>query len=172
MDEWYQGIRKSDKYSTNAVQWLDKDLVKGYKTDNEQRELYHAISNRLGPLAGDGDYINRCTDNKCTRAEDKNILRVDKAMRTALNIDARIAQYSPDVTFVRVLMGGKPENDRAYTIIYNKAYKSVSNMMQTEKMGDPRDYEYDTQTILPWLEGSYPDFFYVIKEFPFNRLLI
>jgi len=163
MDEWYQGIRKSDKYSTNAVQWLDKDLVKGYKTDNEQRELYHAISNRLGPLAGDGDYINRCTDNKCTRAEDKNILRVDKAMRTALNIDARIAQYSPDVTFVRVLMGGKPENDLAYTIIYNKAYKSVSNMMQTERMGDPRDYEYDTQTILPWLEGSYPDFFYVIK---------
>jgi hypothetical protein len=163
MDDWYQGIRKSDKYNTNVVQWLDKDLVNGYKTDDEQRELYHAISGRLGPLVGDGDFINRCTDNKCKQVNNANILRADKAMRLATHINGRIAQYSPDVAFVRVLMGGEPEDDRAYSIIYNKAYKSVSNMMQTEKLGDPRDYEYDTQTILPWLEGSYPDFFYVIK---------
>ena len=26
-----------------------------------------------------------------------------------------------------------------------------------------RDYQFDTQTILPWLEGSCPKFFYVVK---------
>ena len=37
-------------------------------------------------------------------------------------------------------------------------------MLQTEQAGISRDYEYDTQTILPWLEGSYPSFFYVVDQ--------
>ena len=35
-------------------------------------------------------------------------------------------------------------------------------MFEGEKLGDRRDYEYDTQTVVRWLEGSYPNFFYVV----------
>jgi hypothetical protein len=59
-------------------------------------------------------------------------------------------------------MGGEPEQDLAYTMINNKAYKSVSSMFEGEKLGDRRDYKYDTQTVVGWLEGSYPNFFYVV----------
>jgi hypothetical protein len=33
-------------------------------------------------------------------------------------------------------------------------------MFQGEEFGDQRDYQFDTQTIVPWLEGAYPNFFY------------
>ena len=35
-------------------------------------------------------------------------------------------------------------------------------MLASEKLGDKRDYEQDTQTVVRWLEGSYPNFFYVV----------
>jgi len=162
-DNWYQGIRKNNKDDQGKVVWLEKTLVNGYKTDNAQRELYQSIENYLGKIAGDGDFINRCDNDKCARASDKDILRADRAMKKATQMDGKIVQFLPDLTFVRVLMGAKPEQDRAYTMIYNKAYKSVSNMLQVEKLGDYRDYRFDTQTIVPWLEGAYPSFFYVIK---------
>ncbi len=84
-------------------------------------------------------------------------------MKIATKMDGLIVQFLPDLTFVRVLMGGEAEHDRAYTLIYNKAYNSVSSMMASENISKGRDYQLDTQTILPWLEGSYPNFFYVVK---------
>jgi len=162
-DGWYQGIRKSNKDDAGKVQWLEKELVTGYKTDDAQLELYRAISKRLAAVAGDGDFINRCDDNKCARATDENILRADRAMKAAVKMDGKMVQFLPDLAFVRVVMGGAAEQDRAYTMIYNKAYKSVSNLLQMDKLGEFRDYSFDTQTIVPWLEGSYPNFFYVVK---------
>jgi len=162
-DGWYQGIRKSNKNDAGKVQWLNKELVKGYKTDDTQRELYQSIVAYLGAAAGDGDFINRCDNDKCARASDKNILRADNAMKKAARMDGEIVQFLPDLAFVRVLMGGDAGQDRAYTMIYNKAYKTVSSLLEEDKPGAFRDYQFDTQTILPWLEGSYPNFFYVVK---------
>ena len=84
-------------------------------------------------------------------------------MQNALKMDGRVVQYSPSLTFLRVVMGGQPEDDLAYSIIYNKAYTTVSNILQNENIEDSRDYKNDSQTILPWLEGSYPNFFYVVQ---------
>jgi hypothetical protein len=162
-DSWYQGIRKSDRDIVGVDQWLDMEFVTGFQTDNPQQELYQQLENYLGPLAGDGDYINRCTSDDCKPQVDKNILRVDKAMQQAAKMDGLIVQFLPDVAFVRVKMGGKPEQDLAYTMISNKAYKSVSSMFESETLLSRRDYEEDTQTVVRWLEGSYPDFFYVIE---------
>jgi hypothetical protein len=84
-------------------------------------------------------------------------------MQQASRMDGIIVQYLPDVAFVRVRMGGKPEDDLAYSMISNKAYKSVTSMFAGEKLGDRRDYEHDTQTVVRWLEGAYPNFFYVVE---------
>ena len=161
---WYQGIRESNKDDEgDANSWLNKEYFTGYKTDNPQLELYQRLEQHLGPMAGDGDYINRCTGDKCKPKVSKNILRVDKAMQLAAKMDGPIVEYLPDAAFVRVKMGGKPEDDLAYTMISNKAYKSVSSMFDSETLASRRDYTYDTQTVVRWLEGSYPDFFYVVE---------
>ena len=64
-DSWYQGIRESNKEDEGKITWLQKEFVTGYKTDNPQLELYRQLEDYLGPLAGDGDYINRCTMDQC-----------------------------------------------------------------------------------------------------------
>ncbi|MBT8128131.1 MAG: fatty acid cis/trans isomerase [Gammaproteobacteria bacterium] len=160
--EWYQGIRKSNKEDEGDLTWLHKELVSGYQTDDHQLELYQKLEDYLGPLRGDDDYINRCTAEKCKPNASQAILRVDRAMQQASRMDGIIVQYLPDVAFVRVRMGGKPEEDLAYSMISNKAYKSVTSMFAGEKLGDRRDYEHDTQTVVRWLEGAYPNFFYEV----------
>ncbi|NNL06767.1 MAG: fatty acid cis/trans isomerase [Gammaproteobacteria bacterium] len=161
-DSWYQGIRRSNKGDEGDVTWLSKEIVTGYQTDNPQLELYRHLESYLGPLAGDGDFINRCTSDKCKPGVSEEILRADRAMQSAAKMDGSNVQILPDVAFVRVRMGGRPEDDLAYTMISNKAYKNVTSMFVSEKPIDARDYEEDTQTVVRWLEGSYPNFFYMV----------
>ena len=163
-DAWYQGIRKSNKDDEGKAGsvWLNKEFVTGYQTDNAQLELYRQLESYLGPLTGDGDFINRCTTDKCKPRVNQNILRVDKVMQSAAKMDGSVVQILPDIAFVRVRMGGKPEDDLAYTMISNKSYTSVTSMFANERLVDRRDYEHDTQTVVRWLEGAYPNFFYVV----------
>lgn len=161
-DSWYQGIRKSSKDDEGKVSWINKEIVTGYQTDDPQLELYQHLESYLGPLTGDGDFINRCTTDKCKPRVNQNILRVDKAMQQAAKMDGFVVQFLPDIAFVRVRMGGKPEDDLAYTMISNKSYTSVTSMFANERLVDRRDYEEDTQTVVRWLEGAYPNFFYVV----------
>ena len=161
-ETWYQGIRQSNKDDRASI-LLNKEFVTGYQTDNSQLELYQQLEQYFGPLSGDGDYINRCLTDKCRPKVDKDILRVDKAMQQAAKMDGLIVRVLPDITFVRVKMGGKPEEDLAYTMIVNKSYKSVTSMFANESLDDRRDYKNDTQTVVRWLEGTYPDFFYVVE---------
>jgi hypothetical protein len=160
-DSWYQGIRAGNKDDIGKVQWLDMELVKGYQTEDTQRELFQTIENYLDEITGT-DYINRCKEDRCRPQEKADVLRADKAMQAAQNMNGKIVQFLPDVAFVRVGMDGEAVNDLAYTMIYNKAYKSVSSFLETEKLGDYRDYHLDSLTIVRWLEGSYPNFFYVV----------
>jgi hypothetical protein len=162
-DSWYQGIRRDDKDTTGDVAtWLQRDYVTGYQTDDPQLELFQQLEQYLGNIAGDGDYINRCRSDRCKPVTKANILRADKAMREATKMSGKVVEVLPDIAFVRVRMGGKPEDDLGYSMISNKAYKSVSSMFENETLGDRRDYEFDTQTVVRWLEGSYPSFFYTV----------
>jgi hypothetical protein len=163
LDDWYKGARSRHKNDVGNVRWIDIELVKGYKTEDPKNELLQSIEQHLDETGGDGDFINRCDGGHCVKPEDEDNLRVDRAMRKVEEMDGVIVQFLPDLAFVRVLMGEEPEQDLAYSIIYNKAYKSVSSMLQTENPADGRDYKFDTQTILPWLEGSYPSFFFVVR---------
>ncbi|MCK4676310.1 MAG: fatty acid cis/trans isomerase, partial [Gammaproteobacteria bacterium] len=161
-ETWYQGIRQSNK-DDRATILLNKEFATGYQTDNPQLELYQQLEQYFGPLSGDGDYINRCLTDKCKPKVDKDILRVDKAMQQAAKMDGLIVRILPDIAFVRVKMGGLPEEDLAYTMIVNKSYKSVTSMFANASLDDRRDYKNDTQTVVRWLEGTYPDFFYVVE---------
>jgi hypothetical protein len=164
MDSWYVGIRAGMEENLGGpVDWLTVDAVTGYKTDDPQRELYRLIEKRLGALAGGPDYLDRCANDDCRDPEAGEIeQQADRAMRTIAGIRGEALRVFPDVAFVRVKTGN-PQSDLAYTLILNKAYLSFKSMFADETERDYRDYEHDTLTVVEGLEGSYPNFFFVVE---------
>lgn len=59
-------------------------------------------------------------------------------------------------------MTDDPEQSFAYTIIRNKAYKNVVSLFSDERKRDLEDIEKDSLTVVGWLAGSYPNFFFTI----------
>ena len=68
----------------------------------------------------------------------------------------------PEVAFVRVRLDEDPDKDLAYTVIRNKAYKNVASMFEDEEDNELRDFSNDSLTIVDWLEGAYPNFFFSV----------
>jgi len=162
--EWYKGMREGRNEELGAdAEWMERDVVIGYQTDDPQRELYQQIIKRMTPIMDPRDVINRCQDRPCYAkgaSADKRI--ADSAMSVVAGIKGKVLIAFPDVAFVRVKLGGKPEDDLAYTIIRDKAYKNVTSIFQDEEDDFQRDYQYDALTIVDSLEGTYPNFFFEV----------
>ncbi len=160
-DSWYLGLRTGRQQEEKIAWWIDRDIVTGYRTDNPQRELYRHLEQRVGGLAGNRDSIHRCQPDDCSkRGASAAVARADRVLRGAAEMKGEIVGVLPDIAFLRVRLGGGSEDDLAYTLISNRAYNHVRSMFANEKLGDRRDYKNDTQTVVGWLEGSYPNFFY------------
>ncbi|MEN8166943.1 MAG: fatty acid cis/trans isomerase [Pseudomonadota bacterium] len=162
-DAWYVGIHAQvDSRFDQPMKWLEVDSVGGYQTDDPQRELYQALESRLGKVAGKLDYINRCGLNECQgEMPQQQELDVDLAMQRLVAVRGEIMEVFPDVSFVRVVNGLNGEDDLAYTLVRNKAYTNLTRMLEDE---DRRDRSNDSLTVLKGLEGSYPNFFFVVKR--------
>jgi len=163
MDSWYVGIRTGmDDRIGGPMEWLDVEVVTGYKTDNPQRELYDHIEERLGPLAGPS-FLGRQKQATGTDAQAGAIeQQANNAMQTIADIKGERLRAFPDVAFVRIKTD-TPETDLAYTLIRNKAYLSVTSLLADESKRDNRDYVHDTLTVVRGLEGSYPNFFFEVE---------
>jgi hypothetical protein len=163
-DSWYEGMREGYEMELGDIdQWMSKDVVTGYKTSDPQRELYQNIISKLSPALERDDVINRCGQPPCKAAgSDPEKQRADAAMRKIAQIKGLVLIAFPDVAFVRVRRDDKPENDFAYSIIRDKAYKNVTSMFKDEADDVNRDYSNDALTVLDWLEGSYPNFFFTV----------
>jgi hypothetical protein len=162
LDSWYAGIREDMENSMGNMDWLEVETFSGYKTDDPQRELYDAIIGRLGPQAGGSSYLYRCTGDACNDPAGGEIKQqADRAMRTIASIEGRQLDVFPDVALVRVETDD-PATDLAYTLIRNKAYTDVTSLFYSEKNRDTRDLQHDTLTVVEGIEGSYPNFFFVV----------
>jgi len=163
LNSWYVGIREDMEKSVGSMDWLEIETVSGYKTDDPQRELYETIIERLGPMAGEPSPLYRCTGDACIDPAAGEIKQqADWAMRTIAGIKGHVVRVFPDVALVRIKTD-EPATDLAYTIIRNKAYLDVSSMFSDEKDRDTRDIENDTLTVVEGIEGSYPNFFFVVE---------
>ncbi len=164
MDSWYVGLRKGmEERLGGPLEWLNKEVVTGYKTGDPQRELYEHIEARLGPLTGGPDYIDRCEQASCTDAQTGPIeQRADSAMHLIAGIKGDALRAFPDLAFVRIKTAS-PETDFAYTLVRNKAYLDVTFLLSDESKRDNRDYIHDTLTVSRGLIGSYPNFFFVVE---------
>ena len=162
-DSWYQGMRKGmEREFADIDHWMQKDVVTGYKTDDPQRELFQQMEKKLAPVLARDDVINRCGSPDCMKQQSGDKKRIDTAMQKIAAIKGFVLIAFPDLAFVRVMKGGKPADDLAYTIIRNKAYKNVTSMFSDEKDSESRDYSNDSLTVVDWLEGSYPNFFFEV----------
>jgi len=163
-DNWYQGMRAGMEIDTgDTTAWMSVDVVTGYQTDDPQQELYQHIEHKLAGVLEHDDVINRCNQPPCfAEGVEADKRRADDAMRRIATIRGGVLAALPDVAFVRITRDGQPENDLAYTVIRNKAYKNVTSMFQDEEDSETRDYRNDSLTVVDRLEGSYPNFFFTI----------
>jgi hypothetical protein len=162
-DSWYTGIRQGDAKDVEAW-WMDEELVTGYQTSTPQAELYQQLAKRLGPLAS-AVIARPCAGpaEEChSEARAQAVARADAAIGQLGHMHGKIVEFLPDVAFVRVRLGSAPDADLAYTLLSDKAYDNVSSMFSEHPLGSRRDASGDQQTVVPWLEGSYPEFFFVV----------
>jgi len=162
-DRWYAGLRGStQKFFTAPRDWLQVESVTGYQSDDPQQEFYRYIKDRVAGVALQAMARNQCGARDCPPSpSDTDLAQLDQAMQTIARLRGAKLQAFPDVAFLRIRMAD-PVRDRSYSLIRNKAYKNVTSFLADERERDRADIEQDTMTVLPWLEGSYPNFFFSV----------
>ena len=163
-DSWYEGMREGMNAESDLTDiWMTKDVVTGYQSDDPQRELFQHMEKKFAAVFQRDDVLNRCEEPPCyAKGAGADKRRADSALLHVTKASGLTLAAFPDVAFVRVSRGGKPENDLAYSIIRNKAYKNVTSLFANEEDSEFRDYNNDTLTVVDWLEGSYPNFFFTV----------
>jgi hypothetical protein len=171
-DSWYQGMREDREDDIGDIEtWLSKDVVTGCRTNDPQRELYKHLSKRLAKVLRNGA-ANRCQGKNCVKlGADADKRRIDKAMQRIAAIRGKVVVALPDVIFVRVRRGKDSDDDLAYTVIRDKAYKNVTSILDDEEDTKYRDFSNDALTVVDWLEGSYPNFFASVGIEDIDRFL-
>ncbi len=164
-DQWYQGIRSElDELFTAPMEWLNVKSVTGYTTDDVQAELYQNLKQRMGSLLEDDLRINQCGKKICSSLPEVSPGKlIDAQIKKLEQIKGVKLHLFPEVSFVRVLTDN-PDASYSYTILRNKAYKNVTSMFSDERERDRQDIDKDTLTVLGWLSGNYPNFFFQVHE--------
>jgi hypothetical protein len=162
-DSWYIGQRSSiEKLFAAPQEWLNTEAVSGYQTNDPQQELYKSIKERLAGVTPHALAMNHCGHIDCKQSPvESAVERADRAMKVISQLQGKDLHAFPDVAFVRVTTDD-PEKDLAYTLIRNKAYKNVTSFLADERERDRTDIDRDSMTVVKWLEGSYPNFFFSV----------
>jgi len=159
-DTWYQGMQetvwKYFKDSQSVAMTLD--TVKGYKTNDPQREFFKIMEHKLGSYIVPPDPINRCELPECEFKTETSEGRIERAMQQIAAMRGEGLAVMPDLSFIHIR--NSDGNDQAYTIILNKGYSNITSMFENE---DRRDRRQDSLTVVKGLEGSYPNFFFSIS---------
>jgi hypothetical protein len=120
------------------------------------------VAGRLQALSGFPDVFNRCERAPCYSAGANPALRKIEsnlqslASKPAAERGMTFVDFMPDVTFLRI-SGMADGDDRAYTLIRNKAHTNVAFMFDEAKRREPGK---DTMTVFSGLLGSYPNFMF------------
>jgi len=153
---WYVGIRGDiKKYFDQPTNWLNHKMVEDFKTDNPQTELYLKLEEKLIGSHDQVDYLNRCSTQKCVN---KNLSTIDFHIRRIDEVKGEQLRVFSDITFLKI---ESDKQNKAYTLIRNKAYKNISFVLDSV---DKRDRSSDTMSVYSGLLGSYPNFFFVVDE--------
>ena len=151
-DSWYEGIRGDiKKFFEQPDEWLDTQVVFGYTQQDTQRELYETIEHYLNI---EPDDINRCDDG-CQKNKQKS--QLEKSIQSLSELKGDTLSVLPDISLLKI---EGLDKSQVYTLIYNKAYKNISFILESV---EGRSRELDTLTVYKGVLGAYPNFFFKVK---------
>jgi hypothetical protein len=159
-DDWYEDARdEAEDYFTEQFYGLERGTAVDFLTDKPKTEFFKKLMAHVGPATEQHDLLNRCADADCIDVNAGPLEQAaDRQMRRLAKIKGKRLKPLPDISFLRVEMGGK-EKDVAYTVIRNKALSNISYMFNEDHR---RKAENDTLTVVKGYMGSYPNTFTII----------
>jgi hypothetical protein len=165
-NSWYigsDGLRIAD-----ALFSIEHPSEINYQTTAYKREFFDQVRQRLGKAAGAIDSINRCPQNTCVRDNTTAIQQqADSSLRNLAQLKGGQLGALPEMSLLRVKTD-KPEGDLVYTLLINKAYSNISNMLAEASRRVP---ENDRITVFPGFIGSYPNFFFTVEQNQLNEFV-
>ena len=160
--EYWHGVNRSSTRKQNIdleSAWLNANSVTGYASSDEQHELFGILRGHIAAKSPDALDLNRCSGDSCFSTA------ADRAMQRLAKLSGKSSaymslQYFPALAYLRV------EGSDAYTVIYNKTYRSYKEDSFTKEvdMRSDEDMRGDTLTVLKGVTGAYPNFFFDLKS--------
>ena len=159
--EFWHGVNRSSTRKQNIdlqSAWLNADSVTGYASSDEQHELFTLLRTHVAAKSPDAADLNRCDGANCFKSA------TDRAMQRLANLSGKTShymplQYFPALSYLRV------DGRDAYTLIYNKTYRSYEEGSFIKEVNNRSDEDMrgDTLTVVKGLSGAYPNFFFDLK---------
>ncbi|MCG7519963.1 fatty acid cis/trans isomerase [Ruegeria sp. Ofav3-42] len=126
-----------------------------FATSTPKQEFLLELLNRGHGLWAVEDTINRCAEADCSN-DDTGILF---DLRALANQTGDWVRYLPDVSLL--LVETDDGSSALYSLLHDKAHYNVAFLFDEK---DRRNPQTDVLTILPGVIGSYPNFFFSIRQ--------
>ncbi|MBO9446796.1 fatty acid cis/trans isomerase [Ruegeria sp. R14_0] len=152
-ETWYQGTL-AELHTYWHRRYVDPSFPTGiqFETDTPKQEFLLELLNRGNGLWAINDPINRCKKPACSDDDPTRL-------RALANQTGEWVQFFPDASILLVETEDEPPT--LYTLIHDKAHYNVAFLFNEE---DRRDPQADVLSILPGIVGSYPNFFFKIRQ--------
>ena len=160
-NSWYKGL--SGKFANYINQPYYSDGYKSritYQTKNYKAEFFAQLKQQIAQKQASKPncHLEACIDTS-RLAEQQKISSAISALQKFKGYDLAAL---PEMSLLRVRTQ-KAENDLVYTLIRNKSLKNVA-FIAGESLFGLWEKELDTLTVIPGFVGSYPNFFFNVKQ--------
>lgn len=154
-DEWYRGpLAELHASSTEHGTLISRPTAVDYATADPMRELLLGLPARHPDLWATTDPLNRCDGADCAQ-----LAPPARALAALTSTAEPWVRYMPDLSLLRVTRDdGSAE---VFSMFHDKAHTNVGLMFDEESRREP---ERDVLTIMPAQVGSYPNFFFEVRE--------
>lgn len=141
-----------------------------YQSQDHVKELLNKIlSVRLSnKVKGNMDTFNCCDNNKSSFISEINSIEdFERESSKVFGVTADHPRWFPDVSLLRIMK--RNGEDQAYTIVHNVAHWNVTYMFNESDRLRP---EKDTINLFKGYVGSYPNYFFTVKEENLREFLV
>ena len=151
---WYQGTL-AELHTYWHRRHVDANFPSGigFETTNPKQEFFLALLARGDGLWPITDPINRCPDGDCSQSQ------TQLALSALANQSGDWVQFLPDLSVLVVEEEAGAVD--VFSLVHDKAHTNVAFLFDEAARRDP---EADVLTILPGLAGSYPNFFFKVRQ--------
>ncbi len=151
---WYQGVL-AELHTYWHTRRIKDSIPSGitFETDDPKQEFFLGLLSRGSGLWPEQDLINRCPAGGCPQDA------IGDALAALTSQTGHWVTFLPDLSLLVIETDDdKPE---VYSMIHDKAHTNVAFLFDEAARRAPED---DALTILPGVIGSYPNFFFKLRQ--------